>query len=349
MTRSVRVAAVGDVHAGADRESADRLNRGFARLADQAEVLLLAGDLTRCGDPAEVAVLAEALARTRVPAVAGLGNHDLHAGREAEVSSTLLDAGVTVLEGGACEIRVDGARVGVAGAKGFGGGFAGACVSEFGEPETSAAPTGSTSCTLSGDARLAPPRAEQATGPGPVIAPGSVRLEGRAGAARRGGRRPQPGGFSPCGDPSGSGAGRSRLCRSIRSTWSRTSRSGSSGSRSGSSTVSAFSAVSLAASADRRPPSAGPASGSVRGSGSSSRGCWSSMVRVPSAGQWVGGPLPAGGGCKPEAVSSRAQRRRQPTAQGSPLRLPGRHPEPVRAGPATVGGRMSHYPGCWST
>jgi Icc-related predicted phosphoesterase len=138
VTRSVRVAAVGDVHAGADRESADRLNRGFARLADRADVLLLAGDLTRCGDPAEVAVLAEAQARTGVPAVAVLGNHDLHAGREAEVSSTLLDAGVTVLEGGACEIRVDGARVGVAGAKGFGGGFAGACVSEFGEPETKA-------------------------------------------------------------------------------------------------------------------------------------------------------------------------------------------------------------------
>lgn len=138
MTATVRVAAVGDVHAGADAESADRLRRGFARLADHADLLLLAGDLTRCGDPAEVAVVAEAVARTGVPAAAVLGNHDLHAGREAEVSSALLDAGVAVLEGDACEVAAAGIRVGVAGVKGFGGGFAGACVSEFGEPEIKA-------------------------------------------------------------------------------------------------------------------------------------------------------------------------------------------------------------------
>lgn len=135
---TVRIGAVGDVHAGADRDSADRLRQGFAHLADHADLLLLAGDLTRCGDPAEVAVVAEAVARVGVPAAAVLGNHDLHAGREPGVSAVLLDAGVAVLEGGACEVVVAGVRVGVAGVKGFGGGFAGASVSEFGEPETKA-------------------------------------------------------------------------------------------------------------------------------------------------------------------------------------------------------------------
>ncbi|HEX6418809.1 MAG TPA: metallophosphoesterase [Acidimicrobiales bacterium] len=138
MTASVRIAAVGDVHAGADRESAARLGGGFAHLAVHADVLLLAGDLTRCGDPAEVAVIAGAVARTGVPAAAVLGNHDLEAGCEADVHDVLAESGIAVLEGAACEVDVAGTRVGVAGAKGFGGGFAGACVSEFGEPETKA-------------------------------------------------------------------------------------------------------------------------------------------------------------------------------------------------------------------
>jgi Icc-related predicted phosphoesterase len=134
----VRIAAVGDVHAGSDGESADRLRHGFANLADHADALLLAGDLTRCGDPREVAVVAGAVGDTGVPAVAVLGNHDLHADRGGEVIATLEDAGVTVLEGGTASLAVRGTRVGIAGVKGFGGGFAGACTSEFGEPETKA-------------------------------------------------------------------------------------------------------------------------------------------------------------------------------------------------------------------
>jgi|RhiMethySRZTD1v2_1073278.scaffolds.fasta_scaffold01879_25 Icc-related predicted phosphoesterase len=134
----VRVAAVGDVHAGADDESARRLHDGFAGLREHADVLLLAGDLTRCGGPDEAAVVARAVADGGVPAVAVLGNHDLHANRGDQVVATLEDAGVTVLEGGTAHIDVRGVRVGVAGVKGFGGGFAGACTSEFGEPETKA-------------------------------------------------------------------------------------------------------------------------------------------------------------------------------------------------------------------
>jgi Icc-related predicted phosphoesterase len=136
--RGVRVAAVGDVHAGADGESADRLRAGFAHLHDHADLLLVAGDLTRCGTPDEAAVVADALAGVGVPTVAVLGNHDLHADRGGEVVDALEDAGATVLEGDATSIDVDGHRVAVAGVTGFGGGFAGACTSEFGEPETKA-------------------------------------------------------------------------------------------------------------------------------------------------------------------------------------------------------------------
>jgi Icc-related predicted phosphoesterase len=134
----VRIAAVGDLHAGVERDSIERLDAGFDRVADHADLLLLAGDLTRCGTPEEVRVVAEALTRAGVPTAAVLGNHDHHAGRAGEVVGVLESAGVVVLEGAAATFDVAGCRVGVAGAKGFGGGFAGACVTEFGEDETKA-------------------------------------------------------------------------------------------------------------------------------------------------------------------------------------------------------------------
>jgi Icc-related predicted phosphoesterase len=133
---AVRIAAVGDVHAGADQESIERLGAGFDGLADHADLLLLAGDLTRCGTPEEVRVVADAVARTGVPVAAVLGNHDHHAGCQDEVVDVLESARVAVVEGTAVTFEVAGRRVSVAGAKGFGGGFAGASVTEFGEEET---------------------------------------------------------------------------------------------------------------------------------------------------------------------------------------------------------------------
>ena len=44
-------------------------------------------------------------------------------------------SGVIVLEGDGAVLRLNGVSVGVAGVKGFGGGFAGACATDFGEPE----------------------------------------------------------------------------------------------------------------------------------------------------------------------------------------------------------------------
>lgn len=134
----MRVAAVGDIHAGIDHDSADRLRQGWAHLADHADVLLLAGDLTRCGEPQEARVVADAIDRADLATVAVLGNHDLHAGQGAEVVDILESVGVAVVEGGGAVLDVAGGRVGVAGVKGFGGGFEGACVSDFGEDETKA-------------------------------------------------------------------------------------------------------------------------------------------------------------------------------------------------------------------
>lgn len=132
----IRIAAFGDVHVGAD--SRGRLRESFARVDEQADVLLVAGDLTRCGSPDEAQMLADELSEVRVPIVAVLGNHDHHAGRVKEVMSVLRAAGVTVLEGSSTVVEIGGERLGIAGTKGFGGGFAGACGSDFGEPEMKA-------------------------------------------------------------------------------------------------------------------------------------------------------------------------------------------------------------------
>jgi Icc-related predicted phosphoesterase len=110
----------------------------FRDLGEDADVLLLAGDLTRCGDPREASVLANELDGVNVPTVAVLGNHDYHAGREHELRTVLAAAGMTVLEGGTTTLALNGTTLGIAGVKGFGGGFAGACGSDFGEPEMKA-------------------------------------------------------------------------------------------------------------------------------------------------------------------------------------------------------------------
>jgi Icc-related predicted phosphoesterase len=132
----IRIAAVGDLHYGEGSQGI--LKPGLEHLPDRADLLLLAGDLTRWGNPEEVQVLADELRGVAIPMIAVLGNHDYHCGREAEVRRVLEAAGVRVLEGEGTTIDVDGIRVGIAGTKGFGGGFRGAHGSDFGEREMKA-------------------------------------------------------------------------------------------------------------------------------------------------------------------------------------------------------------------
>lgn len=132
----IRIAAIGDVHFG--RDSAGTLNPFWKDLHERADLLLLAGDLTRMGTAGEARVLADELAVVQVPVLAVLGNHDFHSGEEKRVSAVLRDAGVTMLECTSHVLDVKGIRLGVAGCKGFGGGFLGACATEFGEPEMKA-------------------------------------------------------------------------------------------------------------------------------------------------------------------------------------------------------------------
>ncbi|MGA5643159.1 metallophosphoesterase family protein [Streptomyces cinereoruber] len=129
----VRVAAVGDIHLSPDCRGL--LRPSFETLPLCADVLLLAGDLTRHGTVPEAEVVADEVRDLGVPVVAVLGNHDYHSDREADIARVLIDAGVSVLEGDRTVLPVDGGRLGIAGTKGFCGGFAGRSAGEFGERE----------------------------------------------------------------------------------------------------------------------------------------------------------------------------------------------------------------------
>jgi Icc-related predicted phosphoesterase len=129
----IRIAAVADVHVGAD--SVGKLRPQFEHIGERADVLLIGGDLTRLGTRDEAAIFADEVAGLPVPIVAVLGNHDYHFDDVPGLLSELERVGVRVLEGNTATITVDGARLGIAGTKGFGGGFANASGSDFGEPE----------------------------------------------------------------------------------------------------------------------------------------------------------------------------------------------------------------------
>jgi Icc-related predicted phosphoesterase len=124
----VRIAAMSDIHVGKTSQGA--LTSVFAQVSERADVLVVCGDLTDYGLPEEARVLARDVATAlRVPCVTVLGNHDFEAGKADEVRQILTDAGVTVLDGDACELQ----GVGFAGVKGFCGGFGRGALGPWGE------------------------------------------------------------------------------------------------------------------------------------------------------------------------------------------------------------------------
>lgn len=132
----IRIAATGDVHF--DRKSHNRLAHHFSGLENKADIFLLAGDLTQTGHPEEMQVLADDLSKCPIPVVSVLGNHDYHVDQVERVIQILNSVGVTVLEQNSIVFNIHGQRVGIAGTKGFGGGFVGASGSDFGESEMKA-------------------------------------------------------------------------------------------------------------------------------------------------------------------------------------------------------------------
>jgi Icc-related predicted phosphoesterase len=125
---TVRIAAVGDLHC--PRTSGEALHVLFAELADEADVILLCGDLTDYGKPEEAKELAQHFAAAReTPMMAVLGNHDFESGRHEEVGRIFTDSGVILLDGTTADVQ----GVGFAGVKGFAGGFGDRALQPWGE------------------------------------------------------------------------------------------------------------------------------------------------------------------------------------------------------------------------
>jgi hypothetical protein len=125
----MRIAATADLHFSP--QSYAKLKDQFERVRDEADVLVLAGDLTNYGQPDEMEPLLNVLVRLRIPAIAVLGNHDYESGKEEELGRMIVGAGIKLLQGTAYER--DG--VGFAGTKGFVGGFGRGMLTAFGERE----------------------------------------------------------------------------------------------------------------------------------------------------------------------------------------------------------------------
>ena len=129
--RTIKLAAAGDIHA--NETTADPLREAFEQAAVDADLILLAGDLTSDGEPEEAEVLAAACRPLDVPIFAVLGNHDYHLDKQEEIAELLTRAGVRVLTREAAVCEVAGVDVGIVGTKGFVGGFPGSSLPDFGE------------------------------------------------------------------------------------------------------------------------------------------------------------------------------------------------------------------------
>jgi Icc-related predicted phosphoesterase len=129
---TLRLAAAGDLHVSDATQGV--VAAAFAAIDGDADLILLAGDLTTHGEPEQAALLAEACKSLETPVVAVLGNHDLHADRVPELTAALEEGGIEVLTRSHTTRVIDGAEVGIVGAKGFVGGFADSTLPDFGEP-----------------------------------------------------------------------------------------------------------------------------------------------------------------------------------------------------------------------
>jgi Icc-related predicted phosphoesterase len=128
----MRIAATADLHFSP--QNYDRIREQMNRVRDDADLLVIAGDLTNYGRTQEMESLLNALVRLRVPIVAVLGNHDYESGQHEQLMQMMTAEGIKVLDGTGYERE----GVGFAGTKGFLGGFGRGILTSFGEPEVKA-------------------------------------------------------------------------------------------------------------------------------------------------------------------------------------------------------------------
>ncbi len=128
-----RLAAAADLHCRSDQHG--RFRDLVRAVNGEAEGLVIGGDLTDHGLLDEAKTLAEAFSELRVPCAAVLGNHDFEGGVVKDIVRLLAEVKVLVLDG---DHAVFQKQLGIAGVKGFAGGFDKGVLQAFGEPAVKA-------------------------------------------------------------------------------------------------------------------------------------------------------------------------------------------------------------------
>ncbi len=123
----MRIAAIGDLHFKA--QGNEELISIIDRIEKEADLVVLAGDLTDSGLPEEMEALLGRFKAISLPVVAVLGNHDHEHDRADDLKCMMIEAGIQVLDGSTCQVG----EVGFAGTKGFCGGFGERLIQPFGE------------------------------------------------------------------------------------------------------------------------------------------------------------------------------------------------------------------------
>lgn len=125
--KKLRLAAVGDIHVS--EQDTGKWVDFFRQVSEEADVLLLCGDLTDTGRESEAEVLAGELRSCSIPVLAVLGNHDYDHDQVKKLRKVFAQTNLQLLDG---DFTVIG-NVGFAGVKGYGGGFDRYMLGMFGE------------------------------------------------------------------------------------------------------------------------------------------------------------------------------------------------------------------------
>lgn len=121
-SRPIRIAAISDLHLRTTFP--EQLANELRAVSNEADVLVVPGDITDNGKIPEVEVAGELLREVTIPTIAVLGNHDRRGIRRKAMRTILDRAGVNLLDGDALSLTLeDGRRIGFAGVGGYGGGF----------------------------------------------------------------------------------------------------------------------------------------------------------------------------------------------------------------------------------
>lgn len=119
MKPTITIAATSDIHA--NKYSIKK--QFFNQVNNTADLLLIAGDMND-GKEEQVKHFLSLVSNVKIPIVIVFGSHDANENSLGKIRRLLMkNTHITILEGEYVEYKFRGIRIGIAGAKGFAGGF----------------------------------------------------------------------------------------------------------------------------------------------------------------------------------------------------------------------------------